>query len=175
MLPYASRRLRILVLLPFVVESEGAKIKELWIQVDVASDLFPRLPFFPRSQRSWPLFYVFLDSTADVGTSNYLRYTRARANFLHYGMITPTRWPRGGSAMDINIIKKIGMYNWCKFNGDNFCVEMLSPNLCSNRYEYYLFWDIYHPSQAVAEVADSKLLDSSSGFLYPINFRQLTE
>lgn len=53
-----------------------------------------------------------------------------------------------------------------KFNGENFWVKFFSPDLRSNITEY-LFWDLYHPSQDVAQIAASSF--------YPIIFSQLME
>ncbi|KAF8405488.1 hypothetical protein HHK36_010395 [Tetracentron sinense] len=59
-----------------------------------------------------------------------------------------------------------------KFNGESPCVP--TANICSNRDEY-LFWDLYHPTQAVAELAALTLYGGALRFVTPFNFSQLAE
>ncbi|KAF5189149.1 GDSL esterase/lipase [Thalictrum thalictroides] len=58
----------------------------------------------------------------------------------------------------------------CCGNGTNPC----SPNatLCPNRNQH-LFWDLYHPTQAAAQLAALTLYGGSRRFVTPINFMQL--
>ncbi|KAF9621489.1 hypothetical protein IFM89_021793 [Coptis chinensis] len=58
------------------------------------------------------------------------------------------------------------------FNGEVPCSP--SAKVCSNR-EEYLFWDLYHPTQAAAEVAALTLYGGGLKFVTPINFKQLAE
>ncbi|KAL5706369.1 hypothetical protein ACHQM5_024546 [Ranunculus cassubicifolius] len=56
------------------------------------------------------------------------------------------------------------------YNGHSPCLP--DAHLCSNRHEY-LFWDLYHPTQAAAELAALTLYGGSKEFATPINFREL--
>ncbi|KDP43725.1 hypothetical protein JCGZ_22352 [Jatropha curcas] len=60
------------------------------------------------------------------------------------------------------------------YNGVGFCNEAQSPNLCKNRKEY-LFWDLYHPSEAATNLSALALYYGDSPFVKPINLRQLAE
>ncbi|KAJ9128750.1 hypothetical protein P3X46_015813 [Hevea brasiliensis] len=60
------------------------------------------------------------------------------------------------------------------YNGELACYEPISPNLCQNRSEY-LFWDLYHPSQAAAALLAENLFRGDSRYLTPMNFSQLAE
>lgn len=47
-----------------------------------------------------------------------------------------------------------------------------SASLCSNRPEY-LFWDMYHPTQAASKLAAWTLYDGPQNLVAPINFKTL--
>ncbi|KAF8012651.1 hypothetical protein BT93_I0720 [Corymbia citriodora subsp. variegata] len=49
-----------------------------------------------------------------------------------------------------------------------------SPNLCPNRSEYF-FWDMYHPTQHVAQLAAVTLFTGDLSFVAPMNFSQLVQ
>ncbi|XP_038982236.1 GDSL esterase/lipase At4g16230-like [Phoenix dactylifera] len=57
-----------------------------------------------------------------------------------------------------------------KFNGESPCLP--SSSLCSNRNKY-LFWDLFHPTQAASKLAALTLFQGSEEFVTPINFGQL--
>lgn len=57
-----------------------------------------------------------------------------------------------------------------KFNGESFCEP--KANLCLNR-EEYLFWDLFHPTQAASKLAALTLFGGPPRFVAPINFSQL--
>ncbi|XP_050365489.1 GDSL esterase/lipase At5g55050-like [Argentina anserina] len=59
-----------------------------------------------------------------------------------------------------------------KLNGETYCTS--DANLCSNRDEY-LFWDLFHPSQAASKLAAVTLYRGGSQYVSPINFAQLAE
>lgn len=59
-----------------------------------------------------------------------------------------------------------------KLNAEQACTP--SANLCSNRREY-LFWDLYHPTQAASLLAAQTLYGGGQRFVAPINFSQLTK
>ncbi|KAF9621490.1 hypothetical protein IFM89_021794 [Coptis chinensis] len=52
--------------------------------------------------------------------------------------------------------------------------HLRSAKLCSNRDEY-LFWDLYHPTQAAAKLAARTLYEGGPEFVTPINFKELAE
>ena len=57
-------------------------------------------------------------------------------------------------------------------NGEHPCIP--TANLCENRNEY-LFWDLYHPTQAGSKLAAVTLYGGELRFVSPINFGQLAE
>ncbi|KAM1137093.1 hypothetical protein ACFX2B_034731 [Malus domestica] len=82
--------------------------------------------------------------------------------------------------MTINVIRNPLPFNFTqveaaccgagKLNGESFC----SPNatLCLNR-DNYLFWDLFHPTQAASKLAAVTLFNGGPQFVTPINFAQL--
>ncbi|MBA0760248.1 hypothetical protein Gotri_023007 [Gossypium trilobum] len=62
--------------------------------------------------------------------------------------------------------------NACCGNGTLHCTPLAS--LCSNRHKY-LFWDLFHPTQAASRLAASILFVGDSRFATPVNFSQLAE
>ena len=54
--------------------------------------------------------YVFGDSTADVGTNNYLRRCQAKANFPHHGIDLPDSKPTGRFSNGYNTVDFLGTY-----------------------------------------------------------------
>ncbi|XP_077246126.1 GDSL esterase/lipase At5g55050-like [Tasmannia lanceolata] len=59
-----------------------------------------------------------------------------------------------------------------EFNGENICTT--NASLCTNRREY-LFWDLFHPTQAASKLAAKTLHSGSTAFVSPINFKQLAD
>jgi hypothetical protein len=59
-----------------------------------------------------------------------------------------------------------------KFNGETICDP--HSNLCLKRNEY-LFWDLFHPTQAASKLAAVTLYSGPPRFVTPINFSQLAE
>ncbi|KAF3434800.1 hypothetical protein FNV43_RR21886 [Rhamnella rubrinervis] len=59
-----------------------------------------------------------------------------------------------------------------KFNGEAICDP--HANLCLKRDEY-LFWDLFHPTQAASKLAALTLYSGPPRFVTPINFSQLAE
>ncbi|XP_047312887.1 GDSL esterase/lipase At4g28780-like [Impatiens glandulifera] len=57
-----------------------------------------------------------------------------------------------------------------KFNGEVPCNK--SASLCPDRKEY-LFWDMFHPTQAVSQLAALTLYGGSQPFVAPMNFSRL--
>ncbi|KAK6916790.1 GDSL lipase/esterase [Dillenia turbinata] len=57
-------------------------------------------------------------------------------------------------------------------NGEAGCTP--KANLCNNRHEF-LFWDLFHPTQAAAKIAAFTLYNGDKRFVTPINFKQLAE
>ncbi|KAE8659444.1 signal recognition particle 43 kDa protein [Hibiscus syriacus] len=57
-------------------------------------------------------------------------------------------------------------------NAQGFCTP--KANLCSNRDEY-LFWDMFHPTQAASKLAAFTLYGGERRFVSPINFSQLPD
>ncbi|KAL6197826.1 hypothetical protein ACLB2K_027619 [Fragaria x ananassa] len=49
-----------------------------------------------------------------------------------------------------------------------------NANLCSNR-DQYLFWDLFHPSQAASKLAVVSLYYGGPEYVSPINFAQLAK
>ncbi|XP_012065440.1 GDSL esterase/lipase At4g16230-like [Jatropha curcas] len=60
------------------------------------------------------------------------------------------------------------------YNGVGYCNKTENPNLCQNRKEY-LFWDLYHPSEAATNLTALTLYYGGTDFVKPINFGQLAE
>lgn len=61
------------------------------------------------SQQYVPPLYIFGDSTADVGTNNYLPDSRARADVLYNGIDFPQSKPTGRFSNGYNTIDSIGI------------------------------------------------------------------
>ncbi|KAM5546924.1 GDSL esterase/lipase [Rosa sericea] len=59
-----------------------------------------------------------------------------------------------------------------RLNGENPCVTIFDPNLCSNRHEF-LFWDLYHPTEFASQLAARTLYGAGTRFMTPMNFSQL--
>ncbi|KAL6214106.1 hypothetical protein ACLB2K_013544 [Fragaria x ananassa] len=59
-----------------------------------------------------------------------------------------------------------------KLNAESYCTP--NANLCSNR-DQYLFWDLFHPSQAASKLAAVTLYYGGPEYVSPINFAQLAE
>ncbi|KAK2989651.1 hypothetical protein RJ640_026887 [Escallonia rubra] len=57
-----------------------------------------------------------------------------------------------------------------RLNGEQPCTP--KADLCLNRNEY-LFWDLYHPTQAASKLAAITLYGGGPRFVTPINFAQL--
>ncbi|XP_037492720.1 GDSL esterase/lipase At1g29660 [Jatropha curcas] len=58
------------------------------------------------------------------------------------------------------------------YNGEVGCYEPINPILCSNRSEY-LFWDLYHPSQAASQLLAPS--QAASPNYTQMNFSQLAD
>lgn len=58
------------------------------------------------------------------------------------------------------------------FNGEIPCYKMNGTNLCGNRKDH-LFWDWFHPTAKVSELAALSLYGAAPKLVTPINFRQL--
>ena len=58
------------------------------------------------------------------------------------------------------------------YNGQLPCLPVID-SLCTNRSEY-VFWDPYHPTEAVNEILGNRSFVGSSSDIYPINIRQLS-
>ncbi|XP_062024821.1 GDSL esterase/lipase At5g55050-like [Rosa rugosa] len=84
--------------------------------------------------------------------------------------------------MTINVIQNPLPFNFTqveaaccgagKLGGESFCTP--DANLCSNR-DQYLFWDLFHPTQAASKLAAVTLYYGGPQFVSPINFAQLPE
>ncbi|KAL6180487.1 hypothetical protein ACLB2K_047150 [Fragaria x ananassa] len=59
-----------------------------------------------------------------------------------------------------------------KLNAESYCTP--NANLCSN-HDQYLFWDLFHPSQAASKLAAVNLYYGGPEYVSPINFAQLAE
>ncbi|XP_058077022.1 GDSL esterase/lipase At5g55050-like [Magnolia sinica] len=59
-----------------------------------------------------------------------------------------------------------------KLNGETECDRQ--ADLCSNRRDY-LFWDMFHPTQAASKMAADTLYAGLPRFVTPTNFKQLAE
>ncbi|ERM96599.1 GDSL esterase/lipase At5g55050 [Amborella trichopoda] len=57
-----------------------------------------------------------------------------------------------------------------RFNGESACTP--DADYCPNRNKY-LFWDLYHPTQAASKLAAKTIYYGSQKFVTPINFMQL--
>ncbi|GMI70545.1 hypothetical protein like AT5G55050 [Hibiscus trionum] len=57
-------------------------------------------------------------------------------------------------------------------NAESFCTPL--ANLCSNR-RRYLFWDLFHPTQAASKMLAFELYSGEPEYVTPINFSQLAE
>ncbi|XP_062077230.1 GDSL esterase/lipase At5g55050-like [Humulus lupulus] len=57
-----------------------------------------------------PAIYVFGDSTADVGTNNYLRRCGAKANFAHFGIDYPGSKPTGRFSNGYNSVDFLAQF-----------------------------------------------------------------
>ncbi|KAF4377664.1 GDSL esterase/lipase At4g16230-like [Cannabis sativa] len=57
-----------------------------------------------------PAIYVFGDSTADVGTNNYVRRCGAKANFPHFGIDYPGSKPTGRFSNGYNSVDFLAQY-----------------------------------------------------------------
>lgn len=57
-----------------------------------------------------PALYIFGDSTADVGTNDYLPNSRARADFPFNGIDFPQSKPTGRFSNGYNTIDLLGIY-----------------------------------------------------------------
>ncbi|XP_037493032.1 GDSL esterase/lipase At2g23540-like [Jatropha curcas] len=60
------------------------------------------------------------------------------------------------------------------YSGEVGCYEPINPILCSNRSEY-LFWDLYHPSQAASQLLAYSLYNGDAKYMTPMNFSQLAD
>jgi hypothetical protein len=56
-----------------------------------------------------PAIYVFGDSTVDVGNNNYISGSKAKSNFLPYGIDFPHSVPTGRFSNGYNSIDFIGI------------------------------------------------------------------
>ncbi|XP_021800046.1 GDSL esterase/lipase At5g08460-like [Prunus avium] len=84
--------------------------------------------------------------------------------------------------MTINVIQNPLPFNFTqveaaccgagKLNAESFCIPQ--AKLCSNR-NNYLFWDLFHPTQAASKLAAVTLYNGGPQFVYPINFAQLAK
>ncbi|OAY57626.1 GDSL esterase/lipase At5g45670 [Manihot esculenta] len=59
-------------------------------------------------------------------------------------------------------------------NGEGGCNKTQNPNLCKNRNKY-LFWDLYHPSQAATALSAITLYNGNLDFIKPMNFSLLAQ
>ncbi|XP_056169889.1 GDSL esterase/lipase At4g16230-like [Syzygium oleosum] len=59
-------------------------------------------------------------------------------------------------------------------NAEQPCDIKYSPNPCPNRLEY-LFWDFFHPTQRVSQLAAVTLFTGKQDFVSPMNFSQLAQ
>ena len=64
--------------------------------------------FHAYADTSVPAIYVFGDSTADVGTNNYLAECGAKANMAHHGIDFPGSMPTGRFSNGYNTIDFLG-------------------------------------------------------------------
>ena len=60
-----------------------------------------------------PVFFIFGDSTFDVGTNNFLR-TKAKANFPYNGIDYPYSIPTGRFSNGYNTVDQIGKIYICE-------------------------------------------------------------
>ncbi|TQE09507.1 hypothetical protein C1H46_004855 [Malus baccata] len=84
--------------------------------------------------------------------------------------------------MTVNVIQNPFPFNFTqveaaccgagKLNAKSFCIP--SAKLCSNR-NNYLFWDLFHPTQAASKLAAVTLFNGGTQFVTPINFAQLAK
>ncbi|KAM1006912.1 hypothetical protein COP1_003457 [Malus domestica] len=84
--------------------------------------------------------------------------------------------------MTVNVIQNPFPFNFTqleaaccgagKLNAESFCIP--SAKLCSNR-NNYLFWDLFHPTQAASKLAAVTLFNGGTQFVTPINFAQLAK
>ncbi|KAL5557442.1 hypothetical protein UlMin_039678 [Ulmus minor] len=59
-----------------------------------------------------------------------------------------------------------------KFNGERPCAYFYNPILCRNHDEY-LFWDLFHPTEAVSKLAALTLFAGGTSLFQPLNFSVL--
>lgn len=59
-----------------------------------------------------------------------------------------------------------------KYNGELPCLP-IGDTLCANRNEY-IFWDAYHPTQAVNELLARRTFEGPPADVSPINVKQLS-
>jgi len=57
-------------------------------------------------------------------------------------------------------------------NGQGGCIKAQNASLCNNR-EEFLFWDWFHPTEKVSELAAKTIFEGGNDFVSPINFSQL--
>ncbi|XP_077246115.1 GDSL esterase/lipase At4g28780-like [Tasmannia lanceolata] len=251
------------------LEAEAPPMAEQWHLVLVLT-LCLSIIALGAADREVPTIFVFGDSTADVGTNNYLARSEAEADFPFNGIDFPDAIPTGRFSNGLNSADFVGsrildstgntfnMYNlgarkfgiiaappigFCpsqrsrnatdplntmarlyysslrtllqtlsselpgmkyslgnaykmvinfmddpmafgfkeirsaccgsgEFNGENICTT--NATLCTNRHEY-LFWDLFHPTQAASKLAAETLYSGSTAFVRPINFKQLAD
>ncbi|KAK8953870.1 GDSL esterase/lipase [Platanthera zijinensis] len=65
---------------------------------------------------------------------------------------------------------KAGCCGLGNLNAKVACTPLSS--LCPNRKEY-VFWDLYHPTEAADDIIVNKIVDGASPFVYPVNARRL--
>lgn len=57
-------------------------------------------------------------------------------------------------------------------NGRGGCIKTQNANICKDRKEF-LFWDWFHPTEKVSELAASTIYGGGNEFVTPINLSQL--
>ncbi|KAK6143329.1 hypothetical protein DH2020_023677 [Rehmannia glutinosa] len=67
-----------------------------------------------------PVIFIFGDSTADVGTNNYLNSSNATANFPHNGIDFPNSRPTGRFSNGFNSVDFLGKSTRSQSRGVNF-------------------------------------------------------
>ena len=59
-----------------------------------------------------------------------------------------------------------------ELNARGLCLPL--SNLCSNR-QGYIFWDLFHPTEASSRILVERMFDGPSSYTSPINMRQLVD
>ncbi|TQE01798.1 hypothetical protein C1H46_012598 [Malus baccata] len=124
-----------------------------------------------------PALFVIGDSSVDCGTNNFLG-TFARADRLPYGRDFDTHQPTGRFCNGRIPVDYHGFNETtdacCGLGEHKGFVMCLSPDMACNDASNHVWWDQFHPTDAVnAILADNVWNGLHTKMCYPINLRDM--